>query len=595
MVNHPHEVLLGPPRDLAAWPDQGSGAPAILQRSDDRFIEAVLAALRDPTGRVALRDDLARSEALATGVDSARRASHGRTLFDRLRAASGHLGLAGARTTASKATDAEAAREKLRLAAEGRPLLKLFQPVQRQFHLAVMEARCDTPGRPRIDPAKVESAGLVIRRLRRDAEGRELKQGWMRAADGVRGWARVEHAAAPLCPRHDPDATRRLARPSTGQPALDREIRAVLTTDDDALLSEAVVPMFVAPPDVCAAAGATLLYGLVPTTSSERAEGGAARLDDERFGPHSSAFQAHLAGPLRGLADRFPRAGEPLTPALAGLARSAPSADERGAMQRLLLLLRQLAVEFGAFEDGPEATALVAVLDGIGLPLADAAGKPAAGSVPAGSFLRAAARILLEGEDEDAAPAPAMPLGWPALDADTAGRLAEALSACLLQRFDALAGQAGRYDDPQAHYVLRAFVRLKPEGDCPARTVWSAYSPGFVIAPWFEGSGAPPVQVAMPDPSDREMLKKLKPNVAFTVPASMQHLLSGDPLELMEGRKPEGKGLDLGWICGFNIPVITICAFIVLNIFLSLFDLFLRWMMFIKVCIPFPKKGGGGE
>lgn len=250
-------------------------------------------------------------------------------------------------------------------------------------------------------------------------------------------------------------------------------------------------------------------------------------------------------------------------------------------------------MEFGAFEDGPEAAALVTLLDGIRLPLADAAGKPVADSVPAGSFLRAAARILLEGED--AAPAPAMPLGWPALDADTTGRLAEALSACLLQRFEALAGQAGRYDDPQAHYVLRAFVRLKPEGGCPARTVWSAYSPGFVIAPWFEGGGAPPVQVAMPDPSDREMLKKLKPNVAFTVPASMQHLLSGDPLELMEGRKPEGEGMNLGWLCSFNIPVITICAFIVLNIFLSLFDLFFRWMMFIKVCIPFPKKGGGGE
>ena len=61
MVSHPHEVLLGPPRDLAAWPDEGSGAPAILQRSDDRFIEAVLAALRDPAGRIALRDDLARA------------------------------------------------------------------------------------------------------------------------------------------------------------------------------------------------------------------------------------------------------------------------------------------------------------------------------------------------------------------------------------------------------------------------------------------------------------------------------------------------------------------------------------------------------
>ena len=33
---------------------------------------------------------------------------------------------------------------------------------------------------------------------------------------------------------------------------------------------------------------------------------------------------------------------------------------------------------------------------------------------------------------------------------------------------------------------------------------------------------------------------------------------------------------------------ITICAFIVLNIFLGLFDLIFRWMMFIKICIPIP-------
>jgi len=68
-----------------------------------------------------------------------------------------------------------------------------------------------------------------------------------------------------------------------------------------------------------------------------------------------------------------------------------------------------------------------------------------------------------------------------------------------------------------------------------------------------------------------------------------------DPQDLLDGKKPAASGLKLGWICSFNIPIITICAFIVLNIFLSLFDLFFRWMMFIKVCIPFPKKGGGEE
>ena len=41
MVKH-HEVILSAPRDLA-----DGGAPAILQRSDDDFIAAVLAGLRD--------------------------------------------------------------------------------------------------------------------------------------------------------------------------------------------------------------------------------------------------------------------------------------------------------------------------------------------------------------------------------------------------------------------------------------------------------------------------------------------------------------------------------------------------------------------
>ena len=64
MVTH-HEVILSAPRDLAE-----GGAPAILQRSDDDFIEAVLAGLRDAGGRVALRASLARAASVASGTDS---------------------------------------------------------------------------------------------------------------------------------------------------------------------------------------------------------------------------------------------------------------------------------------------------------------------------------------------------------------------------------------------------------------------------------------------------------------------------------------------------------------------------------------------
>jgi hypothetical protein len=591
MVMH-HDILLRAPRDLA-----DGDAPAILQRSDEDFVEAVLAGLRDEAGRTGLRDSLAREATIAAGTDTRKSARSGRrSLLQTLRGLTTKRSAAGAEEAV--AADVPAAKstaeliEGVRRAAERNSVLKLFQPIQRQFHVAVIEAHCLTPGNPRLDPEKVDSAGLVIRRLRRAANGTEVKQGWMRAGEHLRGWARVEADAADT--RYDPESTRRLARPATGQPVLDRQVVALLAESDEAVLSEHVVPMFIAPPDVCREAGRTFFYGLVPTTSSERAEGGAPAFDTAGFGPDSDDFRAHLVGPLRGFGDSFPRAGFTLTPAMAEIARPASVGDgDHTAMKRLLLLLRQLAIEFDAFGDDPDSAALLAVLNGIGLPLRGDDGLPSGFTVAAGDFLALATRILLNGED--VANAPVMPMSFPALDGGTTAALASALSVTLMNRFEAVAGVAGRYDSPDARYVLRAFVRLKPEGACPARTVWSAYSPAFVIAPWYEGSGAPPVQVALPDPMDKDVLKKLKPNVAFMVPPSLHDLLAADPQDTLDGKEPAKSGLTLGWICSFNIPIITICAFIVLNIFLSLFDLFFRWMMFIKICIPFPKKGGGEE
>ena len=82
----------------------------------------------------------------------------------------------------------------------------------------------------------------------------------------------------------------------------------------------------------------------------------------------------------------------------------------------------------------------------------------------------------------------------------------------------------------------------------------------------------------------------LKPNVAFVLPATLANLLQADPKKLRDG-DPAGAGsLDLGWICSFSIPIISLCAFIVLNIFLQLLNLIFFWLPFLKICIPFPKK-----
>lgn len=532
---------------LPAGGPAGDTAPALLQRSDDDFIEAILEGLRTGAGRISLKGD---------------RAS----------------------------------------ARSRRGTLKLFQPVQRQFHVAVIEAWCDQPGTPRIDPAKVESAGMVIRRVRRDAGGSSL-EGWMRARGKLLGWARIARLGDE---RAHPASDKRLARLPIS-PSIDRQLTSLALERQDALLDEHVIPLFAAPPDVCTQARKTFYYGVVPTTSSEVPDVAVdpAQMLGDDFGAGSRGFTDHLVAPLRGTATAFVLAGETMHPGwfeaveMAGEDQPAGLPDEhwqvlqttsgaRG-MKHFILLLRQLATEFDAFGESAASRAVFAELEAIRLPLVRRGGEPPR-TVAAGSFLRQASRVLLERDPQ--APSPEMPASWPALGDAARTRLAAALSAGLAARVTQMKGQPGRFDEPGAEYVLRAFVRLRAEGGCPARTEWSAYSEPFVIAPWYEGGGAPPVQIPLPDATDRDLLKSLKPNVAFVVPPSLQNLLSGNPKDMLEGKGSTG-GLTIGWICSFSLPLITICAFIVLNIFLSLFDLIFRWMFFFKICIPFPKRSEG--
>jgi hypothetical protein len=74
------------------------------------------------------------------------------------------------------------------------------------------------------------------------------------------------------------------------------------------------------------------------------------------------------------------------------------------------------------------------------------------------------------------------------------------------------------------------------------------------------------------------------------MPESLFNVLQANTVKgLTEGNGSQGgPGIGLGWICSFSIPIITFCAFIVLNIFLSLFDVIFRWLLFIKICLPVP-------
>jgi len=137
--------------------------------------------------------------------------------------------------------------------------LRLLQPIHRTFNFVVVEAVCDRPGSPRLNPQDIASGGFVVRRVQNAGD-----EGWMFRDDQVIGWARPSDA------KLDPDPAQRKPRLNTGNPHINGKLSRLYQALEPP--AERSHRLFVAPPDVCAAAGRTLLYGLIPVTSSERSE-----------------------------------------------------------------------------------------------------------------------------------------------------------------------------------------------------------------------------------------------------------------------------------------------------------------------------------
>jgi len=510
------------------------------------------------------------------------------------------------------------------LPAQSGGALTLFQPVHRVFQVALLEVVCDQVGTPRLDPAKIDSAGMVLRRRTTDAVGHvtsDQLEGWMqeaptpssRAAGAtkrrqVRGWlpfsGRVHGQRSDL--DLDPDPSRRVGALGTGRPEID--LRLLLARGNTTALRERVIPLFPVPPEVCEATGKTLLYGLIPLAGGEQSE-----LPEEPASFNRDELSAHMPQILRGgLAASIPKVGDFL--ALSETKAETVPAD----IALFTLQLRQIAIEMDAFGTSPESLALRAALDAIDLTFFDEhvwpngttdnafaemailqmLGSFGGTQIPmpglvrrsAATFLGDATRVLLEGDDRNATVR--MPIAWPVITPQQASRIVDATQQAMRARIKTLVPRTPQFSDAAREYRLRAFVRVRDDDGCPPSLAWSDYSEAFTIAPWYAPSDAPPALIPLPDIMDRSALKKLKPNVSFAVPKKLADFLNGNsPADLAKGKgNPAPGGIDLGWICSFSIPIITLCAFIVLNIFLSLFDLIFNWMMFIKICIPIPRK-----
>ncbi|MCC9076854.1 hypothetical protein FKZ61_012120 [Litorilinea aerophila] len=476
--------------------------------------------------------------------------------------------------------------------------LKLFQPVHQTFYVVLVEALCNEFGMPRLAPGQIESAGMVVRRLRTAAdgallqgeEGELLEEGWMHLGSDRRGWL-------PLAPDQrtlDPDPTRRPPRLQAGHPEINRRLAEALGIQEPP--AESTVPLFVAPPEVCAATGKTLLYGILPVTSSEFSQA-PAPLSQAELGQVMAGLDPLLA-PL------FAVGTDRELPLLNGaLALPSPGSSSLADVMTVLRLLMDL----DALGTGPQARRFVGALNQVVLAVTGSGGQQ--GQLRAGDFLQASAARWEAQLDAQATGTPAgtatmvsLPavLRW-RIDGRQRTRILAALEGVIQERRNGVVAGERRFDTPRRRYRLHTFIRVRQRdaagGDCPPRLVWGlAPSQPFAIAPWYESGdpAPPPVQIPLPDlfdPEQRETVKMLKPNVSFRVPEKMFNFLQSNNLDdLFGGNRPaDGVGLALDWICSFNIPIITLCAFIVLSIFLALLDIVFWWLLFVKICLPIPK------
>jgi hypothetical protein len=159
-------------------------------------------------------------------------------------------------------------------------------------------------------------------------------------------------------------------------------------------------------------------------------------------------------------------------------------------------------------------------------------------------------------------------------------------------------------DSRDAWFVVRCVFESPDCGPLRPPVVSAATEP-FQMAGFFDPDApARPIRIALPLDTSPAGLRKFDKNTAFM----MSDLLCGQ-MERMKGVSlgdlvrsvlpwPLHKDLSVpdtgpckneaGTMCTLSIPIITICAMLLLMIIVNLLDIIFRWVPYFKMCFPIP-------
>lgn len=166
-------------------------------------------------------------------------------------------------------------------------------------------------------------------------------------------------------------------------------------------------------------------------------------------------------------------------------------------------------------------------------------------------------------------------------------------------------------DTREAHFVIRC-VYERPLCGPLDPPVLSGPTASFQMAGFFDPDApARPIRIALPIDTTPAGLRKFDKNTVFMISDAlcgqiqrMRGISFGDlvlsvlpwpfhkDLSSKVGKMgpcKTGGGIELGMMCTLSIPIITICALILLMVIVLLFDFIFKWIPLFIFCFPLPK------
>ena len=176
--------------------------------------------------------------------------------------------------------------------------------------------------------------------------------------------------------------------------------------------------------------------------------------------------------------------------------------------------------------------------------------------------------------------------------------------------------RSARETDVADNQFLIRCVYQRP--NCPASvhpTVVSDPTERFELAAYYDPDApARPIRIPMPIDTTPAGLRKYAKNTMFVISDTLgcqieraRSITFGDlvrsvlpwplhkSLDTGKASCNETGGLDFGKLCTLSMPIITICALILLMIFVLLLDIIFRWVPYLIFCLPIPGLKAKGD